>query len=305
MPLTSLHDLPRSNHPKQTLAYCPASLAGFPLTVMPIPERAEFFNDRHATASIFVAHQGHGRRWYRRGRATRQLHTAPRMIEMYEQGCEFDHQRWEGGPGRCVRLEFSDSDVQAMTHGELPSLKLPTTHEVFDERISRLTLELAEETLCGMRNGGLYVQGLCIALLGVLASRFGAESALDVQARSRALGPAQKRRLSELIQQGLGSRLPLSCLAQEVGLSPYQFARLFKATYGTTPHQYVQTLRIQAAVEALRRNDTVSIAEIALAHGFASQSHMTEVLRRRLGMTPGALRRDASGARRQPVRSRR
>src|SRR5215831_789036 len=194
MPLSSLHDLPRSNSPKQTLAYCPASLAGFPLTVMPIPERAEFFDDYHAATCIFVAHQGHGRRWYRRGRVTRQLHTAPRMIEIYHQGCEFDHQRWEGEPGRCVRIEFHDADVQAMTHGELRSLNLQTRHEVFDERISRLTLELAEETLCGMRNGRLYVQGLCTALLGVLASRCSADSAVDAQARGRALGTAQKRR---------------------------------------------------------------------------------------------------------------
>jgi AraC family transcriptional regulator len=305
MPLSSLHDLPPSNSPKQTLAYCPASTAGFPLTVMPIPEHAEFFDDHHAAACIFVAHQGHGWRWYRRGRVTRQLHTAPRMIEIYEQGCEFDHQRWEGGPGRCVRIEFQDGDVQAMTHGELRSLKLQTRHEVFDERISRLTLELAEETLCGRRNGDLYVQGLCIALLGVVASRCGAERAVDAQGHGQTLGTAQKRRLSELIRQDLGASLSLSCLAREIGLSPHHFARLFKASYGTTPHQYIQTLRIEAAVEALRRDDAVSIGEIALAHGFASQSHMTEVMRRRLGITPGALRRDGSATRRRPIRPRR
>jgi len=298
MPLSSLHALPRSNNPKQILASCPASLAGFPLTVMPIPERAEFFNDHHAAASVFVAHQGHGRRWYRRGRITKQLHTAPRMIEIYERGCAFDHQRWEGRPGRCVRIEFSDGDVQAMTHGELPSLQLQTRHEVFDERVSRLTLELAEETLCGTPNGALYVQGLCVALLGVLAKRWHAESGVEPEAHGRTLGPAQKRKLAELIHHDLGAGLSLSCLAHEVGLSPHHFVRLFKATYGTTPHQYVQTLRIEAAVEALRRDDQVSIGEIALAHGFASQSHMTEVMRRRLGVTPGTLRRDGSAARR-------
>ena len=75
-------------------------------------------------------------------------------------------------------------------------------------------------------------------------------------------------------------------LAQEVGLSPHHFARLFKATYGTTPHQYVQTLRIDAAVEALRRDLSVPIADVALACGFASQSHMTELMRRRLASPP-------------------
>jgi AraC family transcriptional regulator len=89
-----------------------------------------------------------------------------------------------------------------------------------------------------------------------------------------------------------------------VGLSPQHFARLFKATYGTSPHQYVQTLRIDAAVEALRRDHAVPIAQVALACGFASQSHMTELMRRRLGFTPSTLRRDESAPPERPIRSR-
>jgi AraC family transcriptional regulator len=219
---------------------------------------------------------------------TKQLHTAPRMIEIYEQGCEFDHQRWDGKLGHCIRIELADGDVQAMTHGALRSLPLPTQHEVFDERISRLSLELADEALRGRPTGDLYVQGLCVALLGVLASRGGA----DGPTRGRTLSAAQKRKLAERIAHDLGGKLSLSCLAHEVGLSPHHFARLFKATYGTTPHQYVQTLRIEAAAAALRRDRATSIAEIALAHGFASQSHMTALLHRHLGLTPRALRRD-------------
>jgi AraC family transcriptional regulator len=299
MPLSSLHDVPLSNLPKQVLAHCPAAIAGLPITLMPIPAHSEFRDDHHAVTSIFVAHQGHGRRWYRQGRVTRALHTAPRMIEIYERGQSFEHQRWEGELGRCARIEFSDADVQAMTQGQLQTLRLPTRHEVFDERVSRLTLELAEETLCGMPNGELYVQGLCIALLGALAKRHAAGGDAEGRAPGRTLGAAQQHHLSDLIQHQLGARLSLDRLAQEVGLSRHHFARLFKATYGTTPHQYVQTLRIDAALEALRRDPATPIADVALACGFASQSHMTELMRRHRGATPGALRREAA---RWPVR---
>ncbi|HEX3766190.1 MAG TPA: AraC family transcriptional regulator [Kofleriaceae bacterium] len=292
MPLSSLHDLPMSNVPKHVDAHCPASVVGLPLTVMSIPAHGEFDDDRHEVACIFVAHQGHGRRWYRQGRVIKSLHTAPRMIEIYERGARFDHQRWEGVLGRCAQVEFHDADVQAMTHGQLSSLELRTRHEVFDDRVSRLTLELAEEALCGMPNGELYVQGLCVALLGALANRHGAGG--ELRSPGGTLGAAQQRRLSDLIQHQLGARLSLNRLAHEVGLSPHHFARLFKATYGTTPHQYVQALRLDAAAAALRRDPAVPIAEVALACGFASQSHMTELMRRRLGVTPRALRRDGA-----------
>jgi len=296
MPLSSLHDLTASNNPKRVLAHCPSSTAGLPITVMPIPARGEFHGDHHETTCILVAHQGHGRRWYRQGRLIRSLYTAPRMIEIYDQGVIFDHQRWDGELGRCVMIEFGDADVQAITHGRLQSLRLPTRHQVFDERVSRLTLELAEETMCSVPSGELYAQGLCVALLGILAHHHG-ECAAHAPTADRRLGAAQQRRLSDLIRQEIGAKLSLSRLAQEVGLSPQHFARLFKATYGTTPHQYVQTLRIDAAVEALRRDPAVSIAQVALACGFASHSHMTELMRRRLGVRPSALRRGRPVAR--------
>jgi AraC-like DNA-binding protein len=134
-----------------------------------------------------------------------------------------------------------------------------------------------------------------------LAHRHGAGA--PGRAGDRTLGVVQRRRLTDLIQQQLGAKLSLSRLAQEVGLSPQHFARLFKATFGTTPHQYVQTLRIEAALEVLRRDPAVPLAQIALACGFASHSHMTALMRRRLGVRPSTLRRDRAVTPR-PLRSR-
>jgi AraC family transcriptional regulator len=95
------------------------------------------------------------------------------------------------------------------------------------------------------------------------------------------LGAAQQRRLANLFREHLGTPLTLTRMAAEVGLSPQHFGRLFKATFGTTPHDHLQSLRIDAAVKALRRDASLSIVAIALACGFASQSHMTETIRRR------------------------
>lgn len=290
MPALSLHDLPTSDDPRQTLAHCPASVAGLPITVLPIPGEADVEGEHHALPCLFVAQQGHGRRSYERSGRTVRLSTAPRMVEIYEAGLSFDRSRWEGSQGRCVFIEFSDSDVDAMTHGHVKSLKLKTHHEPFDDRISRLTLELANEALTGNVNGNLYVQGLCIALLGALVQRYSITLGREDESPTRKLSAMQQRRLIELIEQEFGTELSLTRLAAEVRLSPQHFARLFKATFGATPHAYVLQVRIDAAVQALRQDRFESIAEAALACGFSSHSHMTEVLRRRLGTTPTAVR---------------
>jgi len=113
-------------------------------------------------------------------------------------------------------IEFGDADVQAMTHGRVQCLKLRTRHEVFDERVSRLTPDLADETLCGMPDGELYVQGLCVALLGALAKRYVACGDPQEQTRDRTLGTAQQRRLADLIRQQLGLSPPLCVYPQKV-----------------------------------------------------------------------------------------
>jgi len=124
-----------------------------------------------------------------------------------------------------VRVEFAAPHVQALTHGQLQSLNLLTRHELFDDQVSRLTIGLAEEAMSGMPNGELYVQGLCIALLGLLDARYTKGISVDRDHR-RMLDARQRRRLADLIRQDLGSKLSLNRMAAEVGVSPHHFARL-------------------------------------------------------------------------------
>ncbi len=284
-------DLPTSNDPTTPLAFCPASVSGLPVMVLPIPAVGELERDLFSQPRIFVAHTGQGRRWYQLGAQTRALRTAPRMIEIYEGGLRFGHCRWEGEAGRCVMIAFANAEVQALTHGQLQRLDLRTQHELFDDRISSLALELAQQALQDLPEGRLYAQGLGVALLGLLAAQGGQQDGSASARGAGRLAARQQQRLEALIEDHPAADLSLTRLADEVGLSPHHFVRVFKASFGTTPHRYVQQRRLEAAAAALRRDDRRPIAEIALAHGFASQSHMTELMRRRLGLTPRALRR--------------
>lgn len=285
-----LSSLPTVNEPRRVLAHCPASVSCLPITVFPIPGEAELVNDFHPTPRIFVAQQGQGRRWYQRSGRTRAMSTAPRMIEMYEGGLGFDHCRWEGELGRCVMVEFGNADVERMTHGELQTLPLRTHHELFDDKLSRITLELADEALSDLPTGRLYVQGLCVTLVGLLACRYSERGAARPATAPGRLGPARQKRLTDLIHLHLAADLSLTRLADEVDLSVHHLVRVFKATFGTTPHRYVQERRLEAAAEALQRQSKRSIADIALEHGFASQAHLTDLMRRRFGTTPRVLR---------------
>jgi AraC family transcriptional regulator len=88
----------------------------------------------------------------------------------------------------------------------------------------------------------------------------------------------------------LADPLSLAELARAAGLSVSQFARRFKISTGSAPHQYLLGLRVDAAARLLRASSR-PIADIAVTCGFTHQEHLTRVLRARLGTTPAALRR--------------
>ena len=93
------------------------------------------------------------------------------------------------------------------------------------------------------------------------------------------------QRVFEHVRDNVGKELSVAELAQVIGMSQYYFSKLFKASTGTTPHQYVMRQRVERAQELLRGTPT-SLAEVATLVGFETQSHFTSVFRRLLGITP-------------------
>jgi AraC family transcriptional regulator len=59
---------------------------------------------------------------------------------------------------------------------------------------------------------------------------------------------------------------------------------------GMAPHRWLLTRRIEVAKESLRDRRS-SLSDVALACGFADQSHLTQVFTRMVGVSPGAWRR--------------
>jgi AraC-like DNA-binding protein len=92
------------------------------------------------------------------------------------------------------------------------------------------------------------------------------------------------RRSKKFLDEHYADRVPLHELARLTGLSPYHLNRSFCRKIGMPPHAYQLQMRIARAKSALRTGS--SITEVALATGFADQSHFTRVFKRLVGDTP-------------------
>jgi AraC-like DNA-binding protein len=76
-------------------------------------------------------------------------------------------------------------------------------------------------------------------------------------------------------------------------LSPFHFLRIFRATAGLTPHQYVLRARLRAAAVTLATT-TTPVTEIALASGFEDLSNFIRTFRAEFGVAPSSYRGHAT-----------
>lgn len=105
------------------------------------------------------------------------------------------------------------------------------------------------------------------------------------------LSPQNQRRVADYIEAHLPQTLSLGELANLVQLSEFHFARMFKASFDCTPHQYVLARRI-AKAKALLEENILTLTDIADASGFSSQQHLTMQFKQRVGVSPAAYRRE-------------
>lgn len=96
-----------------------------------------------------------------------------------------------------------------------------------------------------------------------------------------------------LMQERIGDELAIDTIARDAGLSRPHFYKLFRQHVGITPNIYLNTLRMELAIDRLTR--TIDpVTTIGLDLGFASQASFTRFFTTNVGVPPSDYRRVAS-----------
>jgi AraC-like DNA-binding protein len=83
--------------------------------------------------------------------------------------------------------------------------------------------------------------------------------------------------------------LDVPAVAQVAHLSEKHFIRSFRATFGETPHRYLQRRRVERSMCLLRETDR-SITDICFSVGFSSLGTFSRTFRQIVGETPSDYR---------------
>jgi AraC-like DNA-binding protein len=94
----------------------------------------------------------------------------------------------------------------------------------------------------------------------------------------------------DLLRDWEDEPLSVIAVARASGLTRFHFIRLFKATFGETPHQYRSRAQIEKAKHLLILTD-LSITDVCMAVGFSSLGSFSALFSRRVGMSPSEFQR--------------
>jgi AraC family transcriptional regulator len=177
-------------------------------------------------------------------------------------------------------LERSSTEEDRVWNGSSLVLHLG----IRDVQLQCLLSAVEEELRSGCHSGSGYLRQLGGALMSYLIRRY-STAAEASHPLSEGLPAIRLRTVLDHIHTHLEDSLTVIELAGMVSMSPQHFANLFRQSTGLAPHRYVLGRRIERAQHLLSTTN-LSLSEITLESGFASQSHFTDVFRKMLGTTP-------------------
>jgi AraC-like DNA-binding protein len=101
-------------------------------------------------------------------------------------------------------------------------------------------------------------------------------------------------RARDTMDRAYARPLDIPAIARVAHVSPAHFSRQFRATFGETPHRYLQRRIVERAMELLRDTDR-PVTEICLDVGFASLGTFSRTFRAVVGESPTRYRARFAG----------
>jgi AraC family transcriptional regulator len=191
---------------------------------------------------------------------------------------------------RFVRVVW-DADLYSNLLPELGAAvsRFEYQYALQDPLLSQIVTTLAEEEESDFADK-ILIESLGTAMFIRIAQRFVGRLQLPT---GKGLSPQRLQRVRDYVEAHLDDDLSLTVLADIACLSPYHFSRSFKQATGVGPQRYVIQRRLERAKSLLRRTHQ-PLAWIAQQAGFADQSHLIQIFRREIGVTPGRFRAAAA-----------
>lgn len=240
--------------------------------------------DPHAHDDLLIGYTEQG---VQRFQCRRSLHTSvPGRAILIEPGALHDGHAPEASGFTYAMLYLPQAWVEHAAQG----LNLPGMRGVeasFDQTLveDRHLVHAIQQAFIAIyaQEGRLARDQALDHLLMQLSGQLSSES----KASALVMPPAMLR-VRDVLHEQMDGDVGLDELVAIAGIDRFRLTRLFKRTFGTSPHAYLVQLRLRAARRLLAAGHRP--AQVAAIVGFSDQSHLGRWFHRAYRMTPAAYR---------------
>jgi AraC family transcriptional regulator len=201
---------------------------------------------------------------------------------------------WEAKQGGTTLVMRVPDDLLKAVAGELDmdpgSIELADRFQLRDPVLEHIAWAIKSDLESGSTSGRLFRESLSNAFAARLLQRHNRRS-LPMRDSHGGMSAWKLKQVITYIEDNLESDLSLQEVSKVAGISVSHLKTLFRQSTGVPVHQYVLRRRVERA-KLLLQDDKLSIAQVAFAAGFAHQSHLARHMKRLLGVTPAAARKD-------------
>jgi len=254
------------------------------------------------------------------------MHESPAYsVELLSGGAHFaakgqdfpahKHPNWELVYYRTGHIRCPQGDIEYTSVPGLLLLNPPNTvhSEIARTAYSNYFVQLrvngrADWPLSVYDDGSLGLQGIFGAIVRELnGSRAFRSEMLDILAKQLQItvrrahlttgaSPAEVLvfQAESTIEERFRERVQVNAVARELGCSPSALRAYFAVHRQISPHAYLQSVRLRNAL-AFLRNSSLTVQSVAEQCGFDSASHLSRVVKKATGMSPGQVRKREVG----------
>ncbi len=97
--------------------------------------------------------------------------------------------------------------------------------------------------------------------------------------------------VQDYIESHLDDELSIQQLARVASFSEYHFQRIFRHFTGESLHSFIKRLRLEKAIFLLRKNNQMTIQDIALSVGFSNQASFAKAFKERYRVSASVIRK--------------
>jgi len=164
------------------------------------------------------------------------------------------------------------------------------TYQIRDPNLEYIFKLLLSEIQAGNQNGRLFLENIVSILTFHFVKNYSDEQSAELVENVNGFTSKELEKALYYIDRNMSENYKIEKLADEFGISKFNFIKRFKSSTNVTPHQFIIKKKLDRSKNLLKEN-SLTLSDITYMLNFSDQSHFSNSFKKMYGMTPREFRK--------------